>query len=289
MLSPTLTTFQALGDLAERLDADERCEMLRLALDEGDYLDNPLVQIVAAFADHRADACALLAALNAAPAATQRLLARLIALGCAGQAIPRRRTGDTDARAYLAAYLLTGEAVIAAHYWPLPAEIAGLREVLTEPDLTDDQRLDAALGLDPRAADWISHALAQGAHPDAEGRFYLAASARAIPDDFSLVDRTSNHVLLTRRDRVEAEIAVATLNAFPKDAQTLVAISRSWQVDQQQFRASDLPQERQDALLKVHQVRWQIAWAQLGRTSAAWRAERDFALDPWRPKIRAIA
>lgn len=286
---PSFATARALAELADRLAADERCTMLRLGLDEGDGLDNPLVQILAVFDAHAGDGLGLLTALlNLEPDAL-RLLKRLLALGCDGRAVQRRGMADTDDRAYLAAHLFSGEALLAAFYWPLPEPIVGLRAILVDPGLTEAARLDRVLALDPRAADWISCALAQGAHPDDTGRFYVAVRADPDPGSFEVVDRATNLVMALRRDRDDVAAIAAVLNAHPRDALRLVALAKARQVD-----LADLPPGEGGATQRrlresYHHSRWKTAWAELGTASAEWRAAQALPADPWRAKIRSVA
>ncbi len=86
-----LEASQALSDLIDRLDADERCTMLRLSLDEGEGLDNPLVRILDAL-DRSIDRPVLfLQPLIETDADAARLLARLLTLVPEG---PRSPAGD---------------------------------------------------------------------------------------------------------------------------------------------------------------------------------------------------
>lgn len=286
---PNYSLGRALGELVERFEADERCMMLRLGLDEGDGRDNPLVQILAMFDAHGRDGIALLGGIPELEFEAMRLLSRLLVLGCDGRPVPRRSLGDADHRAYLAAHLLTGEALLAAHYWPLPEPIADLRTILVDPELDDAARIDRILALDPRAADWISCALAQGAHPDDNGRFYAAVRSDPNPGSFEVVDRATNLVMAMRRDREDVVAIAAVLNAHPGNALRLVALAKARQAD-----LADLPVGEAGAVQRrlretYHRSRWQAAWAELGTTSGAWRAEHALASDPWRAQIRRVA
>ena len=282
---PSFVTARALAELVERFAADDRCMMLRLGHDEGDGLDNPLVQILAVFDTHGQDGVGLVTALlNLEPNAL-RLLKRLLALGCDGQSVPRRRMGDADDRAYLAAHLFTGEALMAAYYWPLPEPIAGLPAILTDPNLDETSRLDQVLALDPRAADWISCALAQGAHPDDIDRFYVAVRADPDPGSFEVVDRATNLVMAMRRDRADVVVVAATLNAHPAQALKLVALAKAQQKD---FAESTTDLQRLWAE-SYHQGRRHLAWTELGTVSQSWRTAQGFSVDPWKSQLRSVA
>ncbi len=271
-----LDASQALSDLIDRLDADERCTMLRLNLDEGDGLDNPLVRILDAL-DRSIDRPVLfLQPLIETDADAARLLARLLTLGCEGAAIPRRRSSDRDDVGYLKRFLLTGEAVIAAHYCALPTAIAGLRAVLTDPTLDEAARVGAVLALDPRAAEWISHALAHGAHPDVPDRFYPAPNSAPDPGSFVVVDRDTNSILAMRRDREDAEVIAATLNAHPAEAAVLARLvgARTPAASTGNATAAE---------------RWRTAWQAFGRVSEPWRRTQGWPCDPWRASLREVA
>ncbi len=106
--------------------------------------------------------------------------------------------------------------MIAAHYCALPTAITGLRAILVDPALSDAGRIAATLALDPRAADWISHALAHGAHPDVPGRFYATPGKRT---QSRIVRRRrpghEQHPGDATRPRQDVEVVAATLNAHP--------------------------------------------------------------------------
>lgn len=287
--SPSFVTARALAELVERFAADDRCSMLRLGLEEGDGIDNPLAQILAVVDAHAGDGVGLLTALLDLDVEALRLLKRLLALGCDGEPVPRRRIADSDERAYLAAHLFTGEALMAACYWPLPEPIAGLRAILVDPSLDETTRLDRVLALDPRAADWISCALAQGAHPDDTDRFYAAVRSDPNPGSFEVVDRATNLVMAMRRDREDVVAIAAVLNAHPGNALRLVALAKTRQTDLADLPTGEAGPVQRRLRETYHRSRWQAAWAELGTTSAAWRAEHGLASDPWRAQIRRVA
>jgi TPR repeat protein len=287
MLAPTLQTFRILHDLVERLDEDDRLFGLRLRMEEGEEADNPLAILVGLADRHRDNAIDLLTALNAAEG-VEPFIQRLASLGYDGPQPQRRKTADTDPRAYVAATILNADAVINAYLWPMQDQIAGIREILVNPNLDDAARVEAALALDPRAADWISFGLALGAHPDDHGRFYAGILVEPTGGSFQVVDRRSNVVVAMRRYLEEANIIAATMNAHEVQAERVCRLANEWyETGLQHDREKASADTRRQALNKYLAL-VQNAWTEMRQASAEWRARQGFSIDPWKPQIQAI-
>jgi hypothetical protein len=252
-------SFDALCLIA-RLAADPLCELARLESDETG-VETPLVAWLGRLAQDEASALG------------EPLGRRL--LSCRSNLTVRRVLPGEDPRAYLATVLPGYDAVIRALVLPMPEALKSLPDLLGDPDLSPQSRVEAALALDPTGA-WIAHTLAFGPHPFDMGAFAVVAEPAPIPMGFGILERHTGAIVLTRQNRDDAETIAAVLMAFPEDGRRLAQIRAGLD---QRHDTSDPSKRSSEA--ERQRILWQAAWTDLGARSRSWREARAIPADPW--------
>lgn len=164
------------------------------------------------------------ATLAATPKETQQIARRLIALytGPKTRMLAARMTHETDDHAYLATGVNSLEFLVAV-IMDDKSEAFPIRVILTNKNLSDDERISQILALRSDAADIISRVYAGGPEATDKNRYYVG-SLKGHIDHFGVVDRTTNAVLYSSSWTTKCHGMAKALNAFPDLAESLVTL-----------------------------------------------------------------
>ncbi len=242
--------------------------------------DSPLLPLVKLVAEATGTDAEIAQAMLALPEDSLAIAMRLADDIAVDQAVLyARRTSETDDAAYLAQAVNGFGFLIVSHLAREPTELAGLRAIVRDPSLGEDERVQAILALHPQAADLCSQFYANGPAPDEAGRFYPAlplpwGTCFGDPSYWQVIDRETNAVVLESKWARNCEAFSMTMNAFPAIGARMADLA-----------AAHYGQDRPTlAQIETFNAAWAALTEELGSASSAWRADGNLPLyDPWAP------